>query len=88
MGLNRSASTTDIKKKFIELTKTYHPDVNSNHADKFKEINEAYNVLSKENTRQEYDQSRTPNRSTSTAYSQKTQQTNAYSRTNYHQSVV
>lgn len=87
MGLNRSASAGDIKKKFIELTKTYHPDVNSNHNEKFKEINEAYTVLSKEGSRQEYDQSANKNRSASTNDSQNPHHSHASSRKNYHHSV-
>jgi curved DNA-binding protein CbpA len=88
MGLQRSASASDIKKKFIQLTKTYHPDVNAKHAEKFKEINEAYTVLSKESIRREYDQSRKPNQSTTTSSRNGAQQRNGYSGSAYQYSVV
>jgi len=55
LGVPNSASTTDIKKKFIELAKQYHPDINPTNTEKFKTINEAYSILSKENIRADYD---------------------------------
>lgn len=58
LGVSKDASTTDIKKAFRTLAKKYHPDVNKSPdaEDKFKEINEAYEVLSDENKRATYDQ--------------------------------
>ena len=49
LGLRRKASASDIKKAYRKLARQYHPDVNSGEAaaeQKFKEINEAYAVLS------------------------------------------
>lgn len=45
LGLNPSATEDEIKKRFHQLSKEYHPDVNPNGEEKFKEINEAYEAL-------------------------------------------
>ncbi len=58
LGLNKGASETDIKKAYRTLAKKYHPDVNKT-ADaeaKFKEVNEAYEVLSDPQKKASYDQ--------------------------------
>ncbi len=57
LGLARNASKEDIKKAYKQLAKKYHPDINkeSGAAEKFKEINEAYSVLSDERKRTNYD---------------------------------
>ena len=58
LGIPRDASTDDIKAAFRKLARQYHPDV-SKEADaeeKFKEINEAYGVLSDPQKRARYDQ--------------------------------
>ena len=55
LGVSRDASQDDIKKAYRKLSKQYHPDVNPEGADKFKEIGEAYGVLSDGNKRQQYD---------------------------------
>ena len=58
LGLRRKASASDIKKAYRKLARQYHPDVNSGEAaaeQKFKEINEAYAVLSDETKRRTYD---------------------------------
>ena len=59
LGVQRNASTEDIKKAFRNLAKKHHPDANP-HGDrdesKFKEISEAYDALSDDNKRQVYDQ--------------------------------
>lgn len=58
LGLSKGASEDDIKKAYRKLAKKYHPDVNkaSDAEEKFKEINEAYEVLSDPQKKATYDQ--------------------------------
>ena len=58
LGLSKGASDDEIKKAFRKLAKQYHPDINKapDAEAKFKEINEAYEVLSDPQKRQTYDQ--------------------------------
>jgi len=58
LGIPRTASTDDIKMAFRKLARQYHPDVSkeSDAEEKFKEINEAYGVLSDPQKRARYDQ--------------------------------
>lgn len=58
LGVSRDASEQDIKKAFRKLAREYHPDVNSDPAaeEKFKQINEAHEVLSDPAKRARYDQ--------------------------------
>jgi molecular chaperone DnaJ len=59
LGVSRGASEADIKKAFRKLARKYHPDVNPGDKTaehKFKEINEAYEVLSDAKKKQQYDQ--------------------------------
>lgn len=57
LGINKNADEKEIKMAFRRLAKKYHPDVNkeSGAEEKFKEIQEAYAVLSDENKRSQYD---------------------------------
>ena len=58
LGVDKSASEADIKSAFRKLAKKYHPDLNKepDAAEKFKEVQEAYDVLGDEQKRKTYDQ--------------------------------
>jgi molecular chaperone DnaJ len=61
LGVSKSASADEIKKSYRKLARKYHPDANkgdSSAEERFKEISEAYNVLSDEKRRKEYDEAR------------------------------
>jgi molecular chaperone DnaJ len=57
LGVPRNATADDIKAAFRKLARQFHPDVNKEHdaEEKFKEINEAYSVLSDTDKRARYD---------------------------------
>ena len=55
LGIKKSASKEDIKKAYRSLAHKYHPDRPNGNAEKFKEVSEAYQILSDENKRQQYD---------------------------------
>lgn len=56
LGVEKNASTDDIKKAFKKLAMTHHPDRQGGNEAKFKEINEAYQVLGDADKRKKYDQ--------------------------------
>lgn len=61
LGVSEDASESDIKKAYRKLSRKYHPDLNPDDKQaekKFKEISEAYDVLSDKKQREEYDQIR------------------------------
>ena len=60
LGVSRDASADEIKKAFRKLARTNHPDAGGDE-EKFKEINEAYEVLSDDKKRKLYDQYGTAN---------------------------
>lgn len=56
LGVSRDASEADVKRAFRELARKYHPDVNAaDEGERFREINEAYAVLSDKEQRARYD---------------------------------
>ena len=61
LGVEKDASQKDIKKSFRKLARDFHPDANegdSSAESKFKEVNEAYDVLGNADSRKEYDHAR------------------------------
>jgi molecular chaperone DnaJ len=56
LGINKGASKDEIKKAFYKLAHKYHPDKKEGNESKFKEVNEAYQVLSDDSKRSKYDQ--------------------------------
>lgn len=87
LGVSRNASSDEIKRAFRRLARRYHPDVNPGDKvaeEKFKDLNEAYEILSDDSRRAQYDQfsrtvgnkytrpgfSRTPNRPKRNDFSQ------------------
>jgi molecular chaperone DnaJ len=64
LGVDKNASESEIKKSYRKLSKEYHPDLNPNNKEseeKFKDIAEAYSVLSDPEKRSNYDRFGTPN---------------------------
>ncbi len=58
LGVDKNASEKDIKKAYRKLARKYHPDLNPNDKEaekRFKEINEAYEVLGNKENREKYD---------------------------------
>ncbi len=59
LGVNKTATSDDIKKAYRNLAKKYHPDKtkgDKNLEEKFKEVSEAYEVLGNEENRKKYDE--------------------------------
>lgn len=56
LGVSKNASADEIKKAFRKLAVKYHPDKDGGDETKFKEVNEAYEVLKDQQKRQRYDQ--------------------------------
>lgn len=65
LGLSKTCSQKEIRDKYVELCKLYHPDTATDEKQKelkklkFQEINEAYTQLSKTNSRKDYDEGKT-----------------------------
>ena len=63
MGLKKTATESEIKKEFYKLAKKYHPDARENKEckkseEKFKQVSEAYEVLSNKDMKSQYDSAR------------------------------
>ena len=59
LGVNKNASQDDVKKAFRNLARKYHPDVNHGNKEaeeKFKEANEAFQILNDPQKKAQYDQ--------------------------------
>src|SRR5487761_1700172 len=56
LGISKSASADEIKKAFRRAAVQHHPDKDGGNESKFKEVNEAYEVLKDPSKRQRYDQ--------------------------------
>lgn len=55
LGVNENSSKDEIKKAYRKLSKQFHPDVNPQGVDKFKEIAEAYDILGNDDKKTKYD---------------------------------
>ena len=57
LGVNKNASDDEIKSAYRQMAKKYHPDLNKTPeaAEKFKDINEAYQILGSEESKKKYD---------------------------------
>ena len=63
LGISRDADDASIKRAYRKMAKKYHPDMNQgdpNAEQKFKEVTEAYNVLSDKEKKKLYDQFGSP----------------------------
>lgn len=83
LGVPQTATQAEIKASYYKLAKQYHPDIAKGGAERFKEINEAYMVLSDTQKKTDYDSTlRTSSSSSYSSYSQSqrssSQQSNYY----------
>jgi len=45
LGVFKGTTNKELKKRYLELSKIYHPDMQTGNEDKFREVNEAYKIL-------------------------------------------
>ena len=55
LGVDKNASPDDIKKAFRKLAHEYHPDKKGGDEERFKQVNEAYNILGNKGKKEKYD---------------------------------
>ena len=55
LGVSKSASPEEIKRAYRKLAHQYHPDKGQGNEEKFKQVNEAYQVLGNQEKRKQYD---------------------------------
>jgi len=58
LGVPKDTSDSQIKRSYYNLAKQYHPDVSKGNESKFKDISEAYEVLSSDDLKRQYDEAR------------------------------
>jgi curved DNA-binding protein CbpA len=70
LGISPAATSAEIRRAFRILARRYHPDVNpgKGSSDKFRQISEAYHVLSDPEARKQYDQERSVHETFSSAF--------------------
>lgn len=81
LGVSNKSTEADIRQAYLNLVKKHHPDCKTGNAEKFKELNEAYEILSDKSMKSKYDSemfkgSKDP--SSSSSGSSKTYNRNAY----------
>ena len=82
LGIQKNATSDEIKKAYRNLAFKYHPDRNPGNKEaeeKFKKISEAYNVLSDDSKRKDYDCGRTSSYSENTSYNRAYSYSQTYS---------
>jgi len=68
LGVSKSATEAEVKTAYRKLARKYHPDVNKNEADKFKEISAAYEIIGDKEKRTKYDAGEIDSEGKPTAY--------------------
>lgn len=84
LGVSSTASDSEIKKAYYVLAKKYHPDINKDvNADKFKQVSEAYHILSDPQKRANYNSMRNSRSSYSSSSKESTGGNYGYNKNNY-----
>ncbi|CAD8054373.1 unnamed protein product [Paramecium sonneborni] len=88
LNCNHTDSEQKLKQEYYKLAKLYHPDISKGNEEKFKQITEAWDVLSDKHRKQQYDAARTYNydfQKFTSSYNQSSQQNTSRSNTNHQQ---